>query len=158
MISVTRTGSIPARPDVVWDRLADFGAIVAWAPNVDHSCLLTEQTTGAGTARRVQAGRTTLVETVTEWTPPTGDEPGVLTYTLAGLPKVVRSATNSWRLIADGDRTRVELTSTVDAGPRPPQRVIARVVTRVLARASDAMIAGLSAHIQSIAPTREGST
>lgn len=158
MTSVTRTGSIPARPDVVWGRLADFGAIVDWAPDVDHSCLLTEQTTDSGTARRVQAGRTTLVETVTEWTPPTGDEPGVLTYTLAGLPKVVHSATNSWRLIADGDSTRVELTSSVDAGPRPPQRVIARIVTRILARASDAMIAGLSAHIQSTAPSREGST
>lgn len=160
MTSVTRTGSIPAPPDIVWDRLADFGAIVVWAPNVDHSCLLTEQTAGNGTARRVQAGRTTLVETVTDWTPPTGDEPGVLTYTLAGLPKVVRSATNSWRLSADGNRTRVELTSTVDAGPRPPKRVIARVVARVLARASDTMIAGLTAHAStppSIAPPREGS-
>jgi hypothetical protein len=147
MTSVSRTGSIPVPPEVVWDALAEFGAIVVWAPNVDHSCLMTEQTSGIGAARRVQAGRTTLVETVTEWTPPDGDHRGIVTYTLEGLPKVVRSVTNSWRLDADGGRTAVTLTSTVDAGPRPPQKLIARIVARKLASASGEMIAGLTAHV-----------
>lgn len=147
MTSVSRTGSIPAPPEVVWDALADFGAIVVWAPNVDHSCLLTEESSDVGTARRIQAGRTTLVETVTEWTPPDGARAGVVSYSLVGLPKVVRSVTNSWRLESHGGRTAVTLTSTVDAGPRPPQKLIARIVARKLASASDEMIAGLTAHL-----------
>jgi hypothetical protein len=118
MTSVSRTGAIAASPDVVWAALADFGAIVVWAPNVDHSCLLTDQESGVGTARRIQAGRTTLVETVTEWTPPTSSDPGTLTYSLAGLPRVIRWVTNSWRLTLDHGGTTVTLTSTVDAGPR----------------------------------------
>lgn len=147
MSSISRPGSIPAAPEVVWNVLADFGAIVAWAPNVDHSCLSTEQRSDVGTARRIQAGRTTLIETVTEWTPPTDHEPGVLSYTLDGLPKVVRSVTNSWRLTPSGDGTSITLTSNVDAGSRPPQKAIARLVGRKLAAASDEMIAGLTAHV-----------
>ena len=147
MTSVSRTGSTPAPPEAVWNALANFGAIGVWAPNVDHSCLLTEQQSGVGTARRIQTGRTTLVETVTEWTPPEDDEPGVLSYRLDGLPKIVRSVTNSWRLTPTGDGTAITLTSTVDAGTRPPQKLIARAVGRRLAAASDEMIAGLTAHV-----------
>lgn len=147
MTSVSRTGAIAAPPHVVWNVLADFGAIVTWAPNVDHSCLLTEQPGGVGSARRIQAGRTTLVETVTEWSPPAAGEPGVLAYRLDGLPKVVRSVTNRWELTPSGTGTSIALTSTVDAGPRPPQRLVARLVGRRLGAASDEMIAGLAAHV-----------
>jgi hypothetical protein len=147
MTSVSRTAAIAAAPHVVWNVLADFGAIVTWAPNVDHSCLLTEQPTGVGSARRIQAGRTTLVETVTEWSPPAAGEPGVLAYRLDGLPRVVRSVTNRWELTPSGTGTSIVLTSTVDAGARPPQRLVARLVGRRLAAASDEMIAGLDAHV-----------
>ena len=64
MSSVERSTTIDASPDDVWAILADFGEIGLWAPNFDHSCLLSEQTSGVGTVRRVQVGRTTLVETV----------------------------------------------------------------------------------------------
>ncbi len=147
MTVVARSGSIAARPHDVWAVLADFGAISSWAPNVDHSCLLTDQAAGVGTARRIQTGRTTLVETVAVWTAPTVDSPGVLSYSLTGLPRVIRSVTNTWHLSLRGDATIVTLTSTVDAGPRPPQKGIARIVSRRLASASDEMIAGLTSHI-----------
>jgi Polyketide cyclase / dehydrase and lipid transport len=147
MTIAARSGSIAARPHEVWAVLADFGAISSWAPNVDHSCLLTEQDAGVGTARRIQTGRTTLVETVAVWTPPTTDSPGVLSYSLAGLPRVIRSVTNTWQLTLRGGATVVTLTSAVDAGPRPPQKGIARIVGRRLASASDEMIAGLTSHI-----------
>ena len=52
----------------MWDRLADFEAISAWADNVDHSCLLPPggevSLVGVGATRRVQVGRRTLVERV----------------------------------------------------------------------------------------------
>ncbi len=155
MISVDRTGTIAATPEEVWAVLSDFAAISTWAPNVDHSCLLTERATGIGTARRIQAGRTTLVETVTEWTPPTDDTTAVLSYALTGLPKVVRSVTNTWNLMQDRAGTAVTLTSTIDAGPRPPQKVVARIVGRKLASASVEMIAGLTSHIAGQLATTE---
>ena len=98
-----------------------------------------------GRARRVQAGRMVLVETITVWDPPSR-----LAYDLGGLPPVVKEAVNEWRLQvdpADDARTLVTLATHVDCGPRPPQRLIARLVARRLAGASDVMLAGLSAHV-----------
>jgi len=147
MISIERAGTITATPEEVWAVLADFRAISTWAANVDHSCLLTEQEIGVGTLRRIQTGRTTLLETVVVWIAPSTDSPGVLAYSLAGLPKVIRRVTNTWQLTRDGSSTSVTLTSIVDAGPRPPQKVVARIVGRKLAAASDEMINGLTRHI-----------
>ena len=115
MTTEARTGAIDAPPDRVWDVLADYGAIASWAPNVDHSCLLTERADGVGAVRRIQTGRTTLREEVEAW------EPGAsLSYRIIGLPPIVRSATNTWRLTGSGGSTTVTLTSEVDCGPRPP--------------------------------------
>ena len=67
MADVSDEITINSPPDVVWAALADFGAISAWAPNVDHSCLTTEQDQGVGSVRRVQVGRNALLERVVEW-------------------------------------------------------------------------------------------
>lgn len=143
MVTITRTAEIRASTDEIWALLADFAAISRWAPNVDHSCLLSEQTEGVGTVRRIQTGRTTVVETVGTW------EPGAaLGYEITGLPPVIRSVTNTWRLEPAGDHTRTTLTSEIDAGPRPPQKAAARVVARTLGKASDEMLAGLAACIE----------
>lgn len=128
---------------VVWDVLADFDMISRWAPNVDHSCLTTESADGVGATRRVQLGRNTLLETVTEWTPE-----HVLAYSIAGLPPVVRSVTNSWHLGDRGASTDVTLTSTIDTGPRPPQKVVGKVIGRALAKASRQMLDGLDSHVR----------
>ncbi len=142
MTTVRRTAVVPAPPSEVWATLSDFAAISSWAPNVDHSCLMTEQDSGVGAVRRIQTGRTTVVETVTTWT--SGE---VLAYSIAGLPPVIRSVTNTWRLEPAGDGTTVSLTSEVDAGPRPPQKAIAKAVGRKLGSASDDMLAGLARHV-----------
>jgi len=140
MNAVVRTKFIPAPTTAVWDVLADFEGIAKWAPNVDHSCLLTARGQGVGAARRIQLGRTTVVETVTAWYPDEG-----MSYSITGLPSIVRSVTNTWRLDADGKSTMATLTSVIDAGPRPPQRAIAKAVGRKLGAASDEMLAGLAA-------------
>ena len=143
MTVVERTGLIDAPVDAVWGVLGDFAAISAWAPNVDHSCLLSEQTEGVGMARRIQTDRQTILETVEHW------EPGVtLSYRITGLPPVIRSVTNTWRLGASGDSTMVRLTTDIDTGPRPPQQMIANVVGRRLSAASEQMIAGLTEHVE----------
>jgi uncharacterized protein YndB with AHSA1/START domain len=142
MATITKRRLIPAPPEAVWEVLSDFAAISAWAPNVDHSCLLSEQAEGVGMMRRIQTGRTTVVETVEVF------EPGRrLGYRLSGLPPVIRSVTNTWTLEPSGERTAATLTSEIDAGPRPPHKAIARAVGRTLGSASDQMLDGLAAHL-----------
>jgi uncharacterized protein YndB with AHSA1/START domain len=146
MITVERQATIAAPPDRVWSVLADFPGISRWAPDVDHSCAMTDRHDGLGAVRRVQTGRTTLVETVREW------EPGSrLAYGITGLPPVVRSVVTSWTLEGVGSpavRTEVTVRTDVDAGPRPPQRLIAKVVARKFGSAADEMLAGLTAHVE----------
>ncbi len=146
-VSTVRKLRIDASPERVWAVLADFDAISSWAPNVDHSCLLSETTSGVGTTRRIQTGRITVVETVTTWEPTEA-----LGYTIAGLPPVIRSVTNTWRLRPDGRATTVTLTTDVDAGSRPPQQFVARAVGRKLAQTSDQMLAGLAIHLDQEGP------
>ena len=85
---------------------------------VDHSSSMGGPDGGIGAARRIQTGRTTIVETVESWDPPKR-----LAYRLEGLPRALRRVTNEWRLEPDGDRTQATLTTTVVVGPRPPQRL-----------------------------------
>jgi len=148
MNTTERTRTIPAHLTRVWDVLADFDRLAVWADNADHTCWLDDPSDDGemiGRARRVQAGRVVLVERITVWEPPAR-----LAYDLGGLPPVVKSATNEWRLRvdpADGERTIVTLATHVDCGPRPPQQLIARLVGNRLAKASDVMLAGLADHL-----------
>lgn len=139
MATVEKSVHTPASPSEVWAVLSDFAGISGWAPNVDHSCLLAEQTHGVGAVRRIQTGRQTVVETVVEWRP---EE--LLSYDISGLPPVIRSVNNTWRLSAAADGTAVTLTSEIDAGSRPPQKGVARLVGRALGSASEQMLDGLT--------------
>ncbi len=143
MAEVSATIEIERPVDQVWDVLADFGAIVEWAPNVDHSSLTTAQADGIGAVRRVQVGRNVLLERIVQWEPRVG-----LSYELTGLPPVVRSANNRWTLSGSGNTTVATLTSSIDAGSRPPQLGVAKVVARTLAKASKQMLSGLKSHVE----------
>lgn len=140
---VERSITVTASAEAVWDVLAAFDRLSTWAEDVEHSTYLTDQTEGVDSARRVQVGRTVLVERVTEW-----DAPTALAYALEGLPPVVGGATNRWTLRPCGGRTTVTLTSTVDPGHKPPGRLVAPLLARRLAKASDGMLAGLARHLQ----------
>ena len=142
MAIVERTSLLPVPQDRVWAVLADFAWISAWAPNVDHSCLLTEQEPGVGTLRRIQSGRTTMVETVNTWDPNVA-----LSYAIRGLPSLIRSVTNTWRLEPGDGGTNVTVTSDIDAGPRLWHKAIARAFGRGFGSASDEMLAGLAARV-----------
>ena len=148
MITTERTRTIRVEQSRVWDVLADFDRLADWAPNADHTCWLDEPVDDGrmiGRARRVQAGRVVLVERITVWEPPAR-----LAYDLGGLPPVVKSAVNEWRLVTDPssvERTIVTLATHVDCGPRPPQQLVARLVGNRLAKASDVMLAGLADHL-----------
>lgn len=142
MTTVERSVSVDAAPEAVWQVLAAYDRIAEWAPDVAHSCLLSDQTVGVGTVRRVQVGRNALRETVVRWDPGTA-----LGYTIEGLPSLVRSAANTWTLEAGGGRTAITITSAIDSGPRPPGRLVGRAVARAMAGASERMLAGLTDHL-----------
>ena len=144
MAAVDRTRTIAASPTQVWNVLADFGAISTWAGDVDHSCLLTGDAIAVGTARRLQVGRDALVERITEF-----DPQFVLAYDIEGLPKALGRVNNRWCLEAtSGGLTIVTLTSTVEIGSRLDQQLAERVACRVLARQSEAMLAGLADRLE----------
>lgn len=140
MGSRAATALLPATPDAVWRRLADFGAIATWAPPVAHSRMLTTGDLGVGSVRRVQVGRQALLETVTTCEPPRR-----LAYRLSGLPARIGSVTTTWELAAEApDATRVTVASHLASSlPRP----VAALVGRRLARANADLLAGLQAAV-----------
>lgn len=141
MTQVSCSRVIRSRPETVWALLADFGAAAGWADGVDHCSLLrhTADTPGVGTARRVQVGRDAFVETITDF-----QAGRVLAYDIAGLPPPV-SANNRWTLRpASTTSTVVTLTSTVRTSHGPLRRVGERVLARIMARRSRALLASLA--------------
>lgn len=144
MAEVHRSRTIAAAPHEVWDVLADFGSISAWAGNVDHSCLLHHGGDPLGTTRRVQVGRNALVERITEF-----DPPHALGYAVEGLPRRLRRVVNRWTLRAAGaGDTVVTLSSTVEIGAGPLHTLAERALCRALARQSDVMLAGLESRVE----------
>ena len=142
---MSRMRTLAAEPQAVWKVLADFGALSSWARNVDHSCLLEhgDDGVGVGTSRRVQVGRNTLVERVTDVIPGS-----TLAYDIEGLPHRVRRVANNWALepAAQGFTT-VTLTSTVEIGNNPAAHIAERAVCRLMAKQSEAMLAGLAQRV-----------
>lgn len=142
----SRSRTIAAEPQAVWGVLADFGAIGAWVGDVDHSCLLRHRDDGGlvGVVRRIQMGRNTLVEEIVEADPPNG-----LAYDIRGLPPLLGRLRNRWQLRAVAPAsTEVVLTSTVDIGTGPLHRLAERVVGSVMAKKSEAMLAGLAKRLE----------
>jgi len=141
-----RTRTVAAAPQAVWDVLADFGSLSSWARNVDHSCLLEHGAAGVdvGTSRRVQVGRNTLVERVTDCAPAT-----TLGYDIEGLPRRLRRVANCWTLAPTAQGfTAVTLTTTVEVGSNPVAAIAERAMCRLLTKQSDVMLAGLAERVE----------
>jgi uncharacterized protein YndB with AHSA1/START domain len=138
---ISRSRTITAQPQAIWDVLADFGSLSSWAANADHSCILNHGPEGeaVGTTRRVQMGRNALVERIAEF-----DPPAALAYDIEGLPSRLRTVVNRWTLRPAGGVTEVTLTSRVEIGTNPVARAAEWVVCRGMAKESDAMLAGLA--------------
>lgn len=138
---ISRSRTIAAPPQEIWDVLADFGSLSSWADEVDHSCVLVHGPDGGafGTTRRVQIGRNALVERIVEFDPPVA-----LAYDIEGLPRRLRLVTNRWTMLPAGAATAVTLTSRAEIGTGPVARAAERIVVRVMAKQSDSMLAGLA--------------
>ncbi|MGB3481914.1 MAG: SRPBCC family protein [Mycobacterium sp.] len=137
---ISRARTVAADISAVWDVLADFGAISSWAAAVDHSCLLWPSTEPIGLARRIQMGRTTVIERIVEF-----DPHRALAYDIEGLPPMVRRMQNRWELSsAATGLTMVTLTTTVAIGEHLPQRLAEHLVCRLAAKQSDGLLDGLA--------------
>lgn len=145
MASISRTRTVAAPATAVWDLLADFGSISSWAANVDHSCLLEhgDDPAAVGTTRRVQVGRDTLVERITDSTAPT-----TLRYEIEGLSRRLGRVSNRWTVMGFGGTAAVTLTSTVEIADNPLANLAERAVCRFMAKQSDTMLAGLARRLE----------
>ncbi|WP_236981645.1 MULTISPECIES: SRPBCC family protein [Mycobacterium] len=145
MAAISRSRTIAAPPQQIWDVLADFGHLSSWADGVDHSCVLNRGPDGnpVGTTRRVQVGPNALVERITEFDPPVA-----LAYQIDGLPKRLGTVTNRWTLRPSGPETLVSLDTSVEVGASRPARMAEWVTLRVLAKQSDKLLAGLARRLE----------
>ena len=137
-----RSRTIAAAAHEIWDVLADFGSISAWADNVDHSCILTHGPDGQpqGTTRRIQVGRNTLVERITEF-----DPPDALAYDIEGLPKPPAPGGQPLDAAPDAGRHRGHVDQHRRNRLSPNRNNSPNAsLCRVLARQSDVMLAGLA--------------
>jgi hypothetical protein len=154
---VHRARTLAAEPQAIWDVLADFGAISEWVDCIDHSCLLEHgasdtfrapeqefsDVAAIGSSRRVQIGRETLVERVTEFAPRRA-----LGYDVQGLPGALGRVHVRWELVSEGRSTQVTLTNTVDIGRNPLQRISGFLLCHAMARKFDALLAALAKRIE----------
>lgn len=145
-VSQRRTFNGPI--DRAWERLAQLDAIAQWAPDVEHSSMLTEQRDGVGAARRIQAGRVTLVETITEWQAPSGDETAGMAYVLEGLPPMVGTVINRWELrsvpfgVGTLPQTDITLTCSIQPTAKRIGRPLSRIMSRVMSKTLRSLIDG----------------
>lgn len=145
MAVISRSRTVPANQQEVWDVLADFGALSSWADGAAHSEVLHHGPDGLlGTSRRVQVGRNALVETVTDAVAPT-----TLAYDIEGMPSRLSPLSNRWTLESVGSGTIVTVTSTVGVNAGPASRAAEWVVGRVMAKMSEEMLACLARRMES---------
>jgi hypothetical protein len=135
----TKAICIDADPSDIWATLASFDSIARWAPNVNHSCLLTEQDSGVGASRRIQQGNTVVIETVTVWEPP-----HCLEYRIDGLPPRIGNVFNRWEVGGHDGHSDVMLTARAGEGARGPAKLAAKAVGVALGRVNATMLNGLA--------------
>ncbi|MGE0215242.1 SRPBCC family protein [Mycolicibacterium sp.] len=140
-MEVSRTRTLAADPAAVWATLADFGALAAWADDVDHCCLINGDTHAdrVGLARRVQIGRDTVVETIVDFA-----APRTLAYRITGVPAGF-SVSNRWTVQPRTDgTTAVTLTSTIRMSAALLRPLGERAFARLMARRVESLLDSLT--------------
>ena len=149
MPATTRKIDIECSLDEVWEVLGSFESISDWADNVSHSCLLSEQSEGLGTCRRIQTGNTSVTEHVTRW-----ESLRYLAYEIRGLPPVFKNVTNSWTL--EPSEVGVQLSLTVEIIPiRRPAPPIAGIASLIFGRINSGMLKDLKNFLEITEPLKE---
>ena len=105
--------AVPA--ETVWQALADFGDVAAWAPYMRISHLVGDQEQGVGTRRAMQHELGfRFEERVTAW-----DEGEGFAFDVLRAPWPMNDVSESWRITAHGSGTLVstQVHYGMDLGP-----------------------------------------
>ena len=145
MPSIEQQITIDAPSDRVWDALGDFGGIDRWSPSINHSSAGDGPQRGVGAERacEVKGIFPNVVERTTQW----GEGHGY-SFEIEGAP-MLKQATSTWSLEAEGDRTTVTArvdyrTSMGPIGALMGATIMKRMMSRILADS----LAGLKHHVE----------
>ena len=149
MPATTRKIDIECSLDEVWEVLGSFESISDWADNVSHSCLLSEQSEGLGTCRRIQTGNSSVTEHVTRW-----EHARFLAYEIRGLPPIFKRVLNTWSL--EPSEAGVQLSLTIDILPiRQPATPIAGLACLIFRRINSQMLKDIKNFVENEKPLRQ---
>ena len=111
MLQITKTIDIDAPVNDVWQKLAKLDDVQNFVDSVTKSYYSSEQKEGVGAERTCEVkGFGTLVEEIVEW-----KDGETLTYTVAGMPPMVKHAQSNWRLERKSHiQTTVTVTSSME--------------------------------------------
>ncbi len=111
MLQITRTIDINAPVSDVWKALAKLDDVQNFVDSVTKSYYSSEQKEGVGAQRTCEVkGFGTLVEEIVEW-----KDGETLTYTVEGMPSIVKHAQSTWRLERTNHfKTTVSVTSSME--------------------------------------------
>lgn len=111
MLQITRTIDINAAVNDVWKKLAKLDEVENFVDSVTRSYYNTEQKEGVGAARTCDVkGFGTIVEEIIDW-----KEGETFTYTVEGMPQMVKHAQSKWLLERKGrSETTVSVTSSIE--------------------------------------------
>jgi len=111
MLQITKTIDIDAPVNDVWQKLAKLDDVQNFVDSVTKSYYSSEQKEGVGAERTCEVkGFGTLVEEIVEW-----KDGETLTYTVEGMPPMVKHAQSNWRLERKSHiQTTVTVTSSME--------------------------------------------
>jgi uncharacterized membrane protein len=111
MLQITRTIDINAPVNDVWKKLAKLDDVENFVDSVTRSVYNTEQKEGVGASRTCDVkGFGTIVEEIIDWR-----EGEAFTYTVEGMPKMVKHAQSKWLLESKSQsETTVSVTTSIE--------------------------------------------
>ena len=112
-------------------------------------CLLSEQSEGLGTCRRIQTGNSSVTEHVTRW-----EHARFLAYEIRGLPPIFKHVLNTWSL--EPSETGVQLSLTIDILPSSqPATPIAGLACLIFRRINSQMLKDIKNFVENVKPLRQ---
>ena len=145
MAMVTSETRIDARPEKVWEALADLGGIHKWNPGVTNSYTTSEAAGGENATRHCDLpGNNRLEERAFDWREGEGYKIEVFESTLPLARNIV-----SFEVTPDRDGTRVQVTADYKLKYGPIGALMDVLVARRQAQQGfDDMMAGLKYHVE----------
>ncbi len=110
MIQVLERANIEAPVEAVWRILSELDGLERYVQAIKSSKYASAQKEGVGTTRVCEIeGFGKIAEKIVEW-----EDGKWFRYEVEGMPAIVRSLSNRWEVLEDGDRSIVVSTVEID--------------------------------------------